>query len=307
MRTGDSLRRLGSSVLGGESWNILILVLLTIALVYMREFSEFYFPCVSRRSRSRVERHFVLNVLHSRDAVQGEPAERRDFLDLLLDGLHVVVGDTVTHQIISITATSSPELKQDSPNPPHPPQMPPCLPPQILHRNPTHHHHLRLHRPQDPMIAQIQPIRNLPAHPIEIPVSPQRALRCGVVVAIDLGQPRHAARKVRGAGRPVLAREGVVAVLGAFDVGDGEDGFEGFGNAGYGDEFEEGFAEAADQGLAGGGGLVCGFGDEVVVEGGGEGGVPAGCEGGDGEDVPVVRSGSCLVEFGGENMPSVFS
>lgn len=69
--------------------------------------------------------------------------------------------------------------------------------------------------------------------------------------------------RVVGPRRP---REGVVAIGGALDLGDGEDGFEGLADADDGDELHERFAEAADEGLPGGAGLVGGLGEEVEVE-----------------------------------------
>lgn len=86
---------------------------------------------------------------------------------------------------------------------------------------------------------------------------------------------------------PVRASKGVVAVFGALDFGDSEDGFEGLADADEGDEFEEGFADGADEGLAGGRGLVGGFREEVGVEVGGEEGLGAADEGGERDEVPA--------------------
>lgn len=58
---------------------------------------------------------------------------------------------------------------------------------------------------------------------------------------------------------PPFARKRVIPVLFLLDAADGEDGFDGLADAHEGDGFEEGFAEAAGEVLAGLGGAVGGL------------------------------------------------
>ena len=64
---------------------------------------------------------------------------------------------------------------------------------------------------------------------------------------------------VRPVTLPSFARERVIPILVLLDAADGEDGFDGLADADEGDGFEESFAEAAGEVLAGLGGAVGGL------------------------------------------------
>lgn len=163
----------------------------------------------------------MLDVLDARDTVQGETTERRNLLNLLLNYLNIVIGDAIEVKSAA-SAAGSPE---HSPDTPCPSQVPSSLRLQILHGNSAQHDELGLYRPNNVVIAQIKPVSNLSTQPVEVPMTRQSVLRRGMVMSIYLREPAHAPLEVCRTRRPVLAREGVIAVLGTFDTGDGEDRF----------------------------------------------------------------------------------
>lgn len=103
---------------------------------------------------------------------------------------------------------------------------------------------------------------------------------------------------------PILPRKGgVVFILLALDAVNGQDRLDGLADAHERDAFDEGFAEATDEGLSGGGRLVFAFGGQVEVEVVGVVWVWTGGEGCDGEDWPFgLGDGGGGLEAGFEGL-----
>lgn len=157
---------------------------------------------------------------------------------------------------------------------------------QVLTHNRRQHHHLRIQIVQRLPIRQEQPVRDLRRQPGKVAMRREQIQRAGGVARVQLLEPADAAVVVRPVALPVAAREAVLLVLGALQLADGQDGLDGLADADDDDGFEEGLAQALDEGLAGGGAAVGFLRGQVQVQLVAALGVRARDDGGDGEDVP---------------------
>lgn len=89
--------------------------------------------------------------------------------------------------------------------------MPTRLALEVLHHDPSQHDELRLYGPEDRMVGQIKPVRDLAGHPLEVPVRVERAgLLVEVldeVLPVYLGEPFVPALDVLGPRFPMFPVE----------------------------------------------------------------------------------------------------